>query len=56
MNKTVKLAWSGICIKCRKQFRSPPSTRNEMEYNCGQCDECWGITIDTHTKRFSKTD
>ena len=52
MNKTVKLAWSGICLKCKKQFRSPCSTREEMEFHCSQCDECWNRTVESHTSKL----
>ena len=52
MNQSTQKAWKGICLKCQKKFRSPPTTREQMEYHCGQCDECWNGTVESHTSRL----
>ena len=52
MNKTTQKAWKGVCVKCGKIYRNPPTTEADMEYNLGQCDECWNRTVESHTSRL----
>ena len=51
-NMVMERAWTGICVKCLKQFRSPPPTRDDMEFHCGECDECWNRTVESHTSKL----
>jgi len=53
MNKTIQKALKGLCLKCGKKYREPPSDE-DRDFHCAQCDECWDRTIETHTSRMGK--